>query len=274
MQVARVDAVLVECLGNGAAAERPFRNPEPEQRLLERPDCPVGSEQPHPQVDVLVAPRPLGIAETAQDFGPHHHRRMGERRAPVQRRGAFRRVFGVQPDSAEFRSVRAGIEFLDAAAEDGQRVVRRELRGLLLEPPWQADVVRVHARHKLRIHELQAKVERVRKPPVFLIADGVKREPFLPFGDDGLQLRRKRAVLHEDDLLRQERVARDALERLGEEGGIVLAVDGLEDGEGHFKNSFSFILTPPTYRLLLYAYRQQSRCSKKSWQFPGRLQIQ
>lgn len=162
---------------------------------------------------------------------------MGKRRSPVQRRGAFRRALGVQPDSAEFRSVRARIEFFDAAAENGQRVVRCELRGLLLEPPWQADVVRVHARHKFRVHEPKPEVERVRKPPVFLIADGMHRKPFLPFGDDGFQLRRERAVLHEDDLLRQERVARDALERLGEEGGIVLAVDGLEDGEGHHINA-------------------------------------
>ena len=162
---------------------------------------------------------------------------MGKRRSPVQRRGAFRRALGVQPDSAEFRSVRAGIEFFDAAAEDGQRVVRRELRGLLFKAFRQADVVRVHARHKLRVHELKPEVERVRKPPVFLIADDVQREFFLPFGDDGLQLRRERAVLHEDDLLWQDRVVRDALERLGEEIGIVLAIDGLEDGEGHFKNS-------------------------------------
>ena len=232
MQVSCVNAVLVERLRDGATAECPFRNSEPEQRLLERPDCPAGSEQPHPQVDVLVAPRPLGVAEFAQDFRPHHHRRMGERRSPVQRCGMLCRAFGVQPDPAEFRSVRAGIEFFDAAAEDGQRVVRKELRGLPLEAFRQADVVRVHARHKFRVHELQAEVERVRKPLVFLIADGVQRKPFLPFGDNGFQLRHERAVLHEDDLFRQERVVRDALERLGEKGGIVLAVDGLEDGEG------------------------------------------
>lgn len=237
MQVARVDAVLVECLGSGAAAERPFRNPEPEQRLLERPDCPAGSEQPHPQVDVLVAPRPLGVAEFAQKFRPHHHRRMRERRSPVQRGGVPRRALGIEPDFAAFRSVRAGIEFLDAAAEDGQRVVRRELRGLLFKAFRQADVVRVHARHKFRVHEPKPEVECVCKPSVFLIADGAQRKPFLPFGDDGFQLRRERAVLHENDLLRQERVARDALERLGEEGGIVLAVDGLEDGEGHHINA-------------------------------------
>ena len=233
----RIDAVLVERLRNGAAAERPFRNSEPEQWLLERLDCPAGSEQPHPQVDVLVAPRPLGVAEFAQKFRPHHHRRMRERRSPVQRGGAPRRALGIEPDFAAFRSVREGIEFLDAAAEDGQRVVRRELRGLLLKPPWQADVVRVHARHKLRVHEPKPEVERVRKPPVLLIADGVHRKPFLPFGNDGLQLRRERAVLHEDDLLWQECVARDALERLGEEIGIVLAIDGLEDGEGHHINA-------------------------------------
>ena len=222
MQVSRIDAVLVERLGSGAAAECPFRNPEPEQRLLERPDCPAGSEQPHPQVDVLVAPRPLGGAEPAQDFGPHHHRRMRERRSPVQRCGMLRRAFGIQPDPAEFRSVRAGIEFFDAAAENGQRVVRHELRDLLFEAFRQADVVRVHARHKFRVHELQAEVERVRKPFVLLIADGVQRKPFLPFGDDGLQLRRERAVLHEDDLFRQERVARDALEDWARKAGLSL----------------------------------------------------
>ena len=36
------------------------------------------------------------------------------------------------------------------------------------------------------------------------------------------------SLAEEDDLFRQERVVRDALERLGEKGGIVLAVDGLE----------------------------------------------
>ena len=162
---------------------------------------------------------------------------MGKRRSLVQRRGAFRRALGVQPDSAEFRSVRAGIEFFDAAAENGQRVVRCELRGLLLEAFRQADVVRIHARHKLRVHELKPEVERVRKSFVILIADGMHRKPFLPFGDDGLKFRRERAVPDEDDLFWQERVVRDALERLGEEIGIVLAVDGLENGEGHHINA-------------------------------------
>lgn len=141
VQVSRVDAVLVERLCSGVATERSFRNPEPDKRLLKRPDYPTGSEQPHPQVDVLVAPRPLGVAEFAQDFRPHHHRRMGKWRSPVQRCGALRREFWIQPDFAEFHSIRARIGFLDATSEDVQSIVRRELRGLLLKPTWQTDVV-------------------------------------------------------------------------------------------------------------------------------------
>ena len=194
---------------------------------------------------------------------------MGERRSPVQRCGMLCRAFGIQPDSAEFRSVRAGIEFFDAAAEDGQHVVRKELRGLPLEAFRQADIVRVHARHKFRVHELKPEVERVRKPFVFLIADDVQRKPFLPFGDDGLQLRRERAVLHEDDLLWQDRVVRDALERLGEEIGIVLAIDGLEDGEGHFKNSFSFILLLQHINSCFMLAANKAVAQKSLGNFPG-----
>ena len=182
-------------------------------------------EQARPQVVVLtlekrrVVSQPVCVEHVPVDQHGRMEERRAEQRLPAERtRSSRHHVRAPTPPAL--------VEVDHGRADCGDRGLHAQPLDLALEPGVQRDVVRVEPRNVSTVGRFEPAVERRRQPEQRLVAEN--GQPAVRETSEHVRGRVRRRIVDRDQFEIVERLAEHALDRLADEGCVV--VDGHQHG--------------------------------------------